>query len=400
MKKKLVILGGSSPFTAALIDALLPVCHELPVFELVLYGRNESNLHTMLRYADRLREHGWILNYQTNLAAALVGADVVLHQIRYGDLTLREAGESFCAARNLPADETLGPAALMTALVTRDSVQHTITALHDHCPHAHIINLTNPLSYVTGLMAATLPQTVGLCELPLYTIHKVADRLKIPRNKLSWHYVGLNHRGFIHTLRYGQRDLIAELASNTKDLNIGGISAATIAQLGALPLKYFRLFVEPKPSPPGRAIFLEQLRARILTELKSNPTVSPPSLKQRYQEWYPLSVVPYLIALFRKKPSMHVVNLPQKDGLVRELVTWVSRDGITVPEQTEELPQPVKQWLTRLDRHERAFLLAAEQQSYEHIQAAITADPTIAAEIADETSRDLWLDVIKWSTLL
>ncbi len=59
---------------------------------------------------------GWRSTCTTSLAEALDGADLVVHQIRYGDLAGRAADERFAAELGAAADETLGPGALRSAL--------------------------------------------------------------------------------------------------------------------------------------------------------------------------------------------------------------------------------------------------------------------------------------------
>ena len=83
MAAKLTILGGSSPFMAALVDALKAVHPAMPPQVLGLYGRNRSRLNLVGRYAEaHLGALGWTVQTTTRCAEALSDATCVIHQIR------------------------------------------------------------------------------------------------------------------------------------------------------------------------------------------------------------------------------------------------------------------------------------------------------------------------------
>ena len=238
--------------------------------------------------------------------------------------------EQLCRRFDCHADETLGPAALLTALLSRDEIYQLTTAITDYAPNAVLLNMTNPLSSVTSLMRAKgAEKSVGLCELPSLVAKQIADTLQIPINELDWSYSGLNHRGFVHTLPVKGQDVWADFLAALGDSRIDGIDSSTIRSLGAVPTKYFRLFTEPFDRCTLRGTFLEGLRNRILSELVEAPFRTPPSLELRYMEWYPQSVVPMIVALSQSQPARQMVNLANSDGLVREQAVWVSSGRIS-----------------------------------------------------------------------
>src|SRR5262245_55726071 len=107
MLPRLTVLGGSSPFTVALLESIALSPIPIPPHELVLHGRNVNNLQLVRNYAEvRLAHAGWQIEATTSIARALDRAHIVLHQIRYGGLAGRELGERLAAKFNLPADET------------------------------------------------------------------------------------------------------------------------------------------------------------------------------------------------------------------------------------------------------------------------------------------------------
>src|SRR6267378_2927081 len=130
MISKLVILGGSTPFTAGLINALKAVGDRLPAQELVLHGRNRANLDLVGRYAcQQLQERGWRIHTTSQMEEALAEATTVIHQIRYGGMERRAVCEEVCARFGVIADETLGPAALLCAMLSVPEIRSTCFAL-------------------------------------------------------------------------------------------------------------------------------------------------------------------------------------------------------------------------------------------------------------------------------
>ena len=387
-RKRLVILGGSTPFCAALIDEL----RDAPPMELVLFGRNGSNLHLMAQYSHAtLNAAGWRIRTASRLDTALADADIVVHQIRYGGLGEREKGEYFCGRFGLTADETLGPAALRTALLSMPELYRTRDAVERHCPKAWLLNLTNPLSAVTAVLVVEPMTTVGLCELPGHTASEAAQVFGLRLRDIEWEYSGLNHRGFIHRFRLGSRDLLEELPGTLGDRRIGGITGSQIAELNAIPEKYYPLLLGSLPSSSGRARFLRSLRGNLIEELRRCSKVSPPSLRKRNLSWYRAAVVPMIRALDGNKPRSLVVNA-FRDGLVEESKATVNRKGVRL--LPASLPGgKVGELLSRFRRHERAFLRAILNPSPGTIEEALTADPTVPGSCRREVSKALWEDV-------
>lgn len=388
MKPKLTVLGGSSPFTVALVDALADAAEakaSVVPMHLSLTGRNTDHLGCIAAYAKaRLDGHGWSCTTSTDAARALDGADIVIHQIRYGDLALRGAGERLCHALGVASDETLGPAALLTAVRSRGAIERTVTLIRHHCPRAWVLNLTNPLSLVTAMIGRELPRCVGLCELPTATVRQAAAALNIDAETFEWDYQGLNHRGFIVRLTQNEEDLmprlVERLASNADGRNpatIGGITSACIAELGALPLKYFGLILRHDHAAPGRADFLADLRRQIVQQLRADATRSPPAARQRDQAWYPLAVVPMLKAIGSTRPSVQVVNRLCDDDLVWELKAPVSCAGVGAPLRAAPPGPVVAHWLDRFRQHEQAAAQAMAVPTRQHLRRALEADPAL-----------------------
>jgi 6-phospho-beta-glucosidase len=388
---RVAILGGGGPFTVGLINALSTTVFPART-ELVLHGRTASTLEMVVGYGRRrLGPHGWTVLGTTELSEAVEGASVVLHQIRYGGLEGRRDGEEFCARFGQVADETLGPAALRTALLLLPQLERTIDELLRRCPDAWVINLVNPLSSVTAIMGDRLKRCVGVCELPRSTAARIAAVFGLDLDELEWRYSGLNHRGFIHYVRHGGRDLLSELPSRLRDRTIAGVRASEIARLGAVPLKYHRIVSGGARPMRGRSEFLLRLREQLLTELRADPHRSPPSLRRRDQSWYPEAVIPAVRALLQGGSTELVINLRTEHGIVEEVHATLG-DEVRLPTGPTP-PSPVVWWLDRFRCHEQAVLAALRAPAQERISEALRLDPTVGGIRAGEISTALWRDV-------
>jgi 6-phospho-beta-glucosidase len=375
---KLTILGGSSPFTASLVNALKAVHPAVPPQVLELYGRDSTALDLVGRYAQaQLGTLGWTVQATTRSAEALEGATWVVHQIRYGGLEGRAADERLAEAHDVPADETLGPAGLAAALRVVPALRELGVLIGRYCPDAWVLNLTNPLSITTALLSRDgVRRCVGLCELPWYTVREACRLLDLPAREVLWSYSGLNHRGFVHELRYQGRDYLKVLPGTLGDGLLSGISAAEVAELGALPLKYFQLLRGRGPAERGRAEHLTHLRAELLAELQASVTRSPPSLAKRYMEWYPGAVVPMLAALAAGDGRPEVINVWRQGDIVWEMRARIFTDRYEPPPVAQP-GEAVRDWLDLFAAHERAVLAAALDPTRERIEAALAADPLV-----------------------
>src|SRR5207248_776345 len=240
MNPVLAILGGSTPFTAALVEA---VRGAIPACELRLFGQDAAALDRMRSYASRrLGALGWTVSTSRRLGEAVDGAGVVVNQIRFGGLSGRARDEALANRFQLPADETLGPCGLSGALRVVPRIRELAAELGRRCPDAWVLNLSNPLSVTTAAMirAGAPARCVGLCELPLATVLETCRLLGMSPADVEWDYGGLNHRGFVFSLRHRGEELLPRLPDLLEGRGILGIGAEEIRCVEALPLKYFR----------------------------------------------------------------------------------------------------------------------------------------------------------------
>ncbi|MDX6327328.1 MAG: hypothetical protein QOK15_3682 [Nocardioidaceae bacterium] len=395
--RTLLVLGGSSPYTLALVDAM----SQRPPWQpgvLRLHGRDAQALAVVRECAEGLlREVDWTVEAVDDLHAAVDGVDVVLHQNRYGGLRWRARDERLATAMGLPVDETLGPAGLCAALRTAVGQARYADALARGAPRARVLTLTNPLGVSTALLARCGVETLGLCELPELTRQEAAAAAGVPAEELAGCYTGLNHRGFWHHLRNRRGDDLLPVITGRLDAGaarLAGADSSTVRRLRAVPDKYHPLLRGKGHLRPGRAAELQRLRQRALADARHRPDVVPRSLAGRPTPWYEVVVLPALRAL-TGAPHTLVVCQAAADGIAEEhLVELEGKQRSRLPGRPP--PAPVGELLERLRVHERAVLDAARSPGPVTVRRALALDPTVPPQLVAAAAAKVLEDFDAW----
>jgi 6-phospho-beta-glucosidase len=397
MSIRLAVLGGSSPFTLALFEALVDAAPRLPKLHVFLFGRRKENADAVADYArPKIAAFGWTVAGTSELADCLSDADLVVHQIRYGGMEGRRDDEELCARFGVHCDETLGLGGMNALLRTARQMRPIGESLNRHCKNAWVLNLTNPLSAVTTLLSRqyALSQCLGLCELPVYTAATIARRLGAGLDDLQWAYTGLNHRGFIHNLVLEGRDALPDFIAGLPSQGFNTIPREWIEKLNAVPLKYFALLIDDKPgAPTNRANYLIDLSRKIFAEMRQSTGAAPASLGGRDTPWYRQAVLPAVLALAAGDRQELVASVPDGSSVTREKKIAIERGQVRVVNQPAP-PAAVADFLQPLVAHESSLVRAALAPDADTIRAAVALDPLIPRHRADECAAEL---VQRWS---
>jgi 6-phospho-beta-glucosidase len=382
-----VTVVGAGPFVAGMLAALdVERAHGRPTSRLALriVGRDTEVVRALAARGRALRLGAVEAVPEPD---GLAGSDVVVVQLRPGGTAGRVADEQLARDLGVPGDESLGVGGLSTALRGAPVLRALAAQLREHCPHARVLVLTNPLSTAVGVLRREGLDAVGCCELPYATALEVSAVCDLGRRTPSWSYTGLSHRGFLHDIALpDERDALALLVARLRAGGrlTGGATADDVELLGAVPLKYHALlspeWTAPDPStlPPLRAGVVMSARDELRSELLADPTAAVlPALASRGTPWYELMVVPVLLALAGGAEVTRVLDVLDDDGIVREHAVRVDTAGVhRLP------PDPDAQGL--------GPVAAARVASYEVGERAwdvLLADPS-GATLADAVHHD------------
>ncbi len=250
---KLAILGGGGVRMPAFVRAVLTAAPGT-FDEISLLEPQPSRRDTICRLAAGLAaELGYpqVVTVTGDAQAAFTGADYVFSAIRVGGDRGRVIDEQVALRRGLVGQETTGAGGCAMALRTIPVVLEYCELLRRAAPGAVLINFTNPAGLITQAVSAHGQVTaVGVCDTPGGTVERLAEFLGAEHADLAGSYAGLNHLGWVGSLRVGGRERIGELISRFDELRrydhrFAAFDPAQVRHAGAVPAEYVYYYYDP-----------------------------------------------------------------------------------------------------------------------------------------------------------
>jgi alpha-galactosidase len=213
---KLTFLGAGSFFTPRLINDVLRIPGERGgVIALVDIDPKRLRLSQRLiaKLAAKLRKTSWRLIASTDRTAMLPDSDYVVNCIEVS------GAECVVHDNDIPArygidqciGDTIGPGGLFKALRTIPVWLDVLRDCERLCPHALVLNYTNPMGMMCLAAARTSSMAVvGLCHSVQGTSHLLADYAGVAYRELEWECAGINHLAWFTTLKHRGIDLYRE----------------------------------------------------------------------------------------------------------------------------------------------------------------------------------------------
>ena len=274
---KLTIVGGGGFRVPLVYGALLATAERLGLEEIVLHDVDGDRLARIGAVLDGLaEEHGARLPFRTttDLDDAIEGTDYVFCAIRAGQLEGRVVDESVPLDLGVLGQETTGPGGICFALRTIPVMMRLAETMAARAPGAWLINFTNPAGMVTEAVQQVLGErAVGVCDSPSGLCRRVARAVGRERGDLAFDYFGLNHLGWLKSVRDRDGELLTGLLAD--DAALEGFEEGRLfggdwlRALAMIPNEYLYFFyyasdtvaaIRAQPEARG-AFLLEQQRA-------------------------------------------------------------------------------------------------------------------------------------------
>ncbi len=251
---KLAILGGGGVRMPAFVRAVLasPDC---PFDEICLLEPDSERRDTICRLAAELAVvlgHPGVVSVTADPEEAFTGAGYVFSAIRVGGNQGRVIDEQVALRRGMVGQETTGPGGCAMALRTIPVVLSYCQLLARCSPDAFLINFTNPAGLITQAISAQgRVRAVGVCDTPGGTIEHLAAFLGTGSGEVAGCYAGLNHLGWICSLRADGRDRMGELLGRFEELQrfdhrFAAFDPALVRRVGAIPTEYVYYFYDAR----------------------------------------------------------------------------------------------------------------------------------------------------------
>jgi alpha-galactosidase len=212
MSKKIVLIGaGSMIFTRNLVRDIL----SFPAFSDAVIGLvdiNETNLGYSKTAVERIirdRGCGAKVIASARREEVLEGADGVLITIAAGgdEATLVDVGipEKYGVA--VCVGDTRGPQGVFRYLRTIPSIMEIIRDVEIRCPHAVVLNYTNPMAMICRTIQELSPVvTTGLCHSVQGTAEMLAGWIGAPMEEVTYLCAGINHQAHYLNFRWNGDD--------------------------------------------------------------------------------------------------------------------------------------------------------------------------------------------------
>ncbi len=258
---KLAILGGGGVRMPAFVRAVL-AGRPGTFSEICLFEPDQARRDTICRLAAGIAGamgHPGVVTVTADPAEAFTGADYVFSAIRVGGDRGRVIDEEVALSRGIVGQETTGPGGGAMALRTIPVVLSYCDLLSRCSPQAVLINFTNPAGLITQAIAVHgKVKAVGVCDTPGSAVGRLAEFLGMDSCEVSGSYAGLNHLGWICSLRDGGRERIGEVLDRFEELQrydgeFAGFDPELVRRVGAIPTEYVYYFYDPRRYVDGVA---------------------------------------------------------------------------------------------------------------------------------------------------
>jgi 6-phospho-beta-glucosidase len=251
---KLAILGGGGVRMPAFVHALLSG-DEMVFEEISLFEPDPVRRDTTARLCGALAAalgHGDAVSVTAEVDEAFTDADFVFSAIRVGGDRGRVIDEEVAIGRGLVGQETIGPGGGAMALRTIPVVLAYCKALERVAPRAVLVNFTNPAGIITqAITSHSSVRAVGVCDTPSGTVERLGAFLAADGAPVSYSYGGLNHLGWISSLRVDGEERIEELLARYEELQrfdhrFAAHDAELVRRVGAVPTEYVFYYYDPQ----------------------------------------------------------------------------------------------------------------------------------------------------------
>jgi 6-phospho-beta-glucosidase len=443
---KVALIGGGGVRAPLLIYGLNEARKTIGVDELMIYDIDPSRAILMAKLGEIIvARHGGGLRIgiAPDLVSALDGSSFVLNSIRVGGITARARDERIALEHGYPGQETTGPGGLAMALRTIPVILRQARLVEHHCPQAWFINFTNPAGLITqALTSETGIRVVGICDTPSELLHRIAVALEAPVGDVECEYLGLNHLGWVKSVRLRGNDVTPRIFADDAILrslySTNLFDPSLIRSLALIPTEYLffyyarrRALENQRAAGVTRGEEIARMNESLFSELSADLQSRTPGraletyenyLKQRSGSYMKLEAdagsafdaVPdtqenpfasatgyhrialeVMEALSSPTPRRVVVNVRNQGAIgavpaddVVEVPCLVSRSGI-VPEPAGTLPDAVKGLVLAVKAYERMAIQSALNCSVELARTALLLYPPIgewgpAGELLEE----------------
>jgi alpha-galactosidase len=407
MIKVAFVGAGSVEFTRELLGDLLSF-DELADTHVALHDIDAGRLETatgIARWIDgQLGSHATITAH-IDRREALDGADFVLNMIQVGMHAATLADFEIPARHGLrqTIGDTLGIGGIFRALRTIPVMLGIGEDMAELCPHAWLLNYTNPMAILCQAYAEGSPhkQIVGLCHSVQHTTHHLADLAGVPFEEVTFLGAGVNHQAFILRLERDGEDLYprVDAAIEADPAQLRRVRVQMYRRLGYFPTESSEHGAEYLPWYMRDPEAVERLQILVgdYVQRSERNLAEYEEARQRLADGGSFAIersLEYASLIVHSMVTGQervIYGNVQNAGLLPELP---ARSAVEVPcvvDRTGVRPTPVADYPPQLAALNRTFLNVADltvraalEGDERHVHHAALLDPNAASSLSPE----------------
>lgn len=224
----ITIAGGGSTFTAGIVKSIALRREELEVDEIRLYDidkERQDKVGIVVKWVlEEELKTDIKLVVTTDKEEAYTDASFIFAQMRVGKYAMREQDEKIPLRHGCVGQETCGCGGLAYGMRTIHPMIELIDDVERYAKKDYwILNYSNPAAIVSEACRKLRPDAriINICDMPIAIVDMIADCLGIENYMdIEYDYFGLNHFGWFTSMRYKNRDVLAEIKAYTKEHKI------------------------------------------------------------------------------------------------------------------------------------------------------------------------------------
>ena len=365
------------------------------------------------------------LKVVANLDHALEGAAYVITSIRVGGIDARVKDETIALAHGLVGQETVGAGGFACAMRNLAVMLEYARLIERVAPNATVINFTNPVGIISqGILNHSGIRLLGVCDTPLEAFESIAKALGRNPFELNFDYLGLNHLGWVRSIRDARGTELLPAVLSSPELirrcyRHELFPVDFIQQLALLPTEYLYFYYFPEAAYENtrrnggsRGQIVAAMNAKLFANLAwaseseligiyedylrernaSYFSIEATAGKRREQDrelysqfsGYERIALLLLQALHSEQPRSIPLTVRNQKALedlkpndAVELPCQVSSSGVQ-PSLVGHAPEAVRPLLLQVKQYERLTVQASVEHSREVALAALTKNPLVA----------------------
>ena len=364
---KIAVIGAGSTYTPELINGFLERVDRLPVEEICLMDIDPTRLQVVGGFAQRLVNRAGVpirIVLSEDRHQALAGADVVITQLRVGQMAARREDEYLGRRHGLVGQETTGIGGMSKALRTIPVILEICDQIQQVAPGALLLNFSNPSGLIMEAIQRYAPhiKAAGVCNSAFTTRMKILQQLST-QHGVTYQAedgelltLGLNHLTWHSGFKLKGEDVWDEVfngyVQQLRTMSEPPFHPDFIEKQRVIPNDYLEYYFQTakkvalqKKWPPSRAEEVMQVEKDLLAQY-ADPSCNtvPEELMQRGGAYYSSVATSMINAYWNDLGETHIANVAHNGQVkgwekewVLEMPCRVDRRGVQ-PLPTQPLP--------------------------------------------------------------